>query len=87
MGKSGGFFLAIAAIVMTVIIWGNPITRLISTFAPPPVTALPESSLASTTVDLSVNEDQLMAHVEAIAQPRATPYCKKKRLAATLQSS
>jgi len=72
MGKSGGFFLTIAAIIMSVIIWGNPITRIINTFAPPPVTALTESSLENTAVDLSVNENQLMAHVEAITQPRAT---------------
>ncbi len=72
MGKSGGFFFAIAAIAMSIIIWGNPVTHLTKALLPPPVTALPESSLANATVDLNVREDRLMAHVKAIAQPRAT---------------
>lgn len=77
MGKSGGFFFAIAAIVMSIVIWGNPITQLINTFSPPPVTALPSASLSSNAIDLSVDEAQLMAHVEAIAQLRSTPSQKE----------
>lgn len=72
MGKSGGFFFAIAAIIMSLIVWGNPVTQLTEAFSPTEVAPLPASTLARTELNLTVEEARLMAHVEAMAQPRAT---------------
>ncbi|MGB3299455.1 MAG: M28 family peptidase, partial [Phormidesmis sp.] len=71
MRKSGGFFFAIAAIAMAIVIWGNPITQLVAAFSPAAPTAT-ASHLALSTADLSVDLDRLMAHVQALAKPRAT---------------
>ncbi len=62
---------------MSVVIWGNPIAPLIEVFSPAEIVPLPASTLASTGLNLNVEEARLMAHVEAIAQPRATPAQKK----------
>lgn len=71
MRKSGGFFFAIAAIAMALVIWGNPVTQLVEAFSPAAPTE-PASDLALSTADLSVDLDRLMAHVQALAKPRAT---------------
>ncbi len=89
MTKRGGLFFAIAAIVMSVIVWGNPIAALTSAFFPE-IPAFDSSyrsgqqpgqqsnrqpveygSLAA--ASLSMDEAKLMAHVKAIAYPRAMP--------------
>ena len=57
---------------MTLIIWGNPVTRLIEAFSPAAPAAPPQALLALSTADLSVDPDRLMAHVQALAKPRAT---------------
>ena len=74
MRKSGGFFFAIAAIVMAIIIWGNPIAPLVEAFSPtaPASSNSLTRSLTLPTADLSVDPDRLMAHVQALAKPRAT---------------
>ena len=73
MGKRG-FFIAIAALVMSVIIWGNPLDSLMKALTPPApsaVTALVEES-SQPRLTLTVEADRLMSHVEAIALPRFT---------------
>ncbi len=71
MKKSGGFFFAIAAIVMALIIWGNPLGQLRDMFslAQPPIEPPP---VAVSTANLIVDESRIMAHVQAFSQPRAT---------------
>ncbi|MEL6816826.1 MAG: M28 family peptidase [Cyanobacteria bacterium J06598_3] len=71
MGKRGGLFFAIAALIMTAIIWGNPIPRIKAAFFPK-IPSLVPISQSVTALELSVDEAQLMAHVKAIAQPRTT---------------
>jgi Zn-dependent M28 family amino/carboxypeptidase len=73
MKKSGGFFFAIAAIAISIIIWGNPISRLLAAFSAPPAATSP-LSLSRSAADLGVDEANLIAHVQAIAQqPRDNP--------------
>ncbi len=69
MRKSGGFFFAIAAIALSITIWGNPLSRLITAFSAD-TSALQTStlSLSKSATDLGVDEAQLMAHVQALAQ-------------------
>ena len=71
MRKSGGFFFAIAAIIMAVVIWGNPLSPIMAMFAPPE--PIEPSAVAISTVDLGVDEAQLMATVRDFSQPRSTP--------------
>lgn len=92
MRKSGGLFFAIAALIITLAIWGNPINRLVTVFSPPPLAlpnakslTAPSSSNPSSPespspeqIDLSVDVTQLMPHVEALAQPRFSPRQKAK---------
>lgn len=85
MKKSGGIFFAIAALVVALAIWGNPINHLVAAFSPPPIElpsahSLTADSLSTSpkTIDLSVDETQLMGHVEALAQPRFSPEQKAK---------
>lgn len=85
MRKSGGIFFAIAALIVTLVIWGNPMNRLIETFAPPPLElptanalTAPSRNTSPQIIDLSVDVTQLMAHVDALAQPRFTPEQKTK---------
>ncbi len=83
MTKRGGFFFVIAAIAMSVIVWGNPIAALKGTlktgFFPdvPAITASPDLSVATS---FGLDEAKLMAHVSAIAKPRATPSQKRETL-------
>ena len=85
MKKSGGFFFAIAAIAMAIIIWGNPINQLGAAFlptaspaVPPAVLTVPSTSgLTQSTTDLSVDLDRLMAHIQALAKPRASQLQKE----------
>ncbi|MEL7071320.1 MAG: M28 family peptidase [Cyanobacteria bacterium J06581_3] len=72
MGKRGGFFLAIAAVIMTVIIWGNPINAIKSAFLPE-IPVIVTNFQPSQGVSLTVEEARMMAHVRAVAQPRSTP--------------
>lgn len=74
MVKSGGFFFAIAAIVMVFIVWGNPIPEIATALLPAPPAPLPSSTLSlAEDFDLTVDEQNLMAHVQALAEPAATP--------------
>ncbi len=79
MSKSNGVFLAIATLIMSVVIWGNPVTHLIAAFAPPAPIAQTETTRAIETtinlseLDLSADEQQLMGYVTALDQPRFTP--------------
>jgi hypothetical protein len=69
MRKNGGFFFAIAAVALSITIWGNPISRLISVFsADAPAIETRTLSLSRSAAELGVDETQLMAHVQAIAQ-------------------
>lgn len=73
MGKSSGFFLAIAALIMSAVIWGNPLTSLISAFSPQPI-AMPTVDAAATSaaLDLSADEALMMTHIAALSQVRFT---------------
>ncbi len=76
MSKRSGFFLLIAAVVMAVVVWGNPITHFKSVLMPEIPVVLPINSFA-TDVDLDVDSAQLMAHVNAVSQARSTPAQKE----------
>jgi len=68
MGKRGIFF-AIAATIMVAIIWGNPIDRIRTAFFPEIPVALPtDQSLEA--LNLAVDPERLMSHVNAISEPR-----------------
>ncbi|MEO1620566.1 MAG: M28 family peptidase, partial [Cyanobacteria bacterium J06632_3] len=70
VGKRGVYF-AIAAANMIGIIWGNPINRIKAAFFPEIPVVLPTVSKSSLpTVDLSVEEEQLWRHIEAVSVPR-----------------
>ncbi|MGB3573545.1 MAG: M28 family peptidase [Phormidesmis sp.] len=84
MTKRGGLFFAIAAIAMSVIVWGNPITALrdaLKTGFFPDIPAITSSADSLAATSLFMDEAQLMAHVNAIAKPRATPSQKNQTLA------
>ncbi len=76
MAKRSSFFLIIMVLVISMMIGGQPIYHLMTAFpftgtASPAVdTSLSKDSSAAVDLDLSVDEVRLMAHVEAIAQPR-----------------
>ncbi len=78
MGKRSGLLIAIAALVMSVAIWGNSIATFVTafSFAAPPVGQSPAADSSLERPDLTLNLDidaaRLMAHVEAIALPRST---------------
>jgi len=74
--KRSGIFFAIAAIIMTVIVWGNPI-KLLKTAFIPEIPVVTPASPAIANLELNVDSGLLMAHVNAIAQPRATPAQKE----------
>ena len=69
MKKSGIFFFAIAAITLSLIIWGRSIPQFISGFNPAVSIELPAES-APTRLDLTIDAEQLLDHVYAIARPR-----------------
>lgn len=72
MGKRGGFFFGVAAIVMVFIVWGNPISVLKSTFAPE-IPIVVTNFQPSEALALTVEQTQLLDNVQALAQPRSTP--------------
>ncbi|MEM8505174.1 MAG: M28 family peptidase [Cyanobacteria bacterium P01_D01_bin.1] len=74
MGKRSGFFLAIAAITMVLLIWGNPITRVRSAFFPEITAITPQ---APSDISLSVDQELLLDHVRRMSQPRFTPAQKQ----------
>lgn len=69
MGKRSGIFLAIAAITMGLLIWGNPVARIRATLFPEIEIIIPQ-----TPSELSFDIDQalLLNHVTSVSQPRAT---------------
>ncbi|MEL6604573.1 MAG: M28 family peptidase [Cyanobacteria bacterium J06614_10] len=69
--KKRGLSFVIAAVIMVVIIWGNPINRIKTTFFPEIPAIIPADN-SSVTLDLTVDEARLWQHVNAIAQPRFT---------------
>jgi hypothetical protein len=75
MIKRSGIFLAIATLVMSIAIWGNPLDDITAAFssttAPEPSANL-ENALANAS-NLNIDSEQLMAHLAAVSQPRATP--------------
>lgn len=68
MGKRSGLFLVIAALVVSVTIWGNPIDSLVTALSP----TAPTTDRFQQRLHLNVEADRLMTHVEAIAYPRYT---------------
>ncbi len=72
MRKRGLFFFGLAAIILSLVIWGQSIPQMLAGFNPVVSIELPEES-ASSNLDLTVNEEQLLSHVLAIAQPRSSP--------------
>lgn len=69
MRKRGGLFFGIAAIIMALIIWGNPIPRIQAVFFPQ-VPAIVPASQSIVAANLTVDTDRLMSHVAALSQPR-----------------
>lgn len=69
MRKSGVFFFAIAAIALSLIIWGQSIPQFIAGFTPTVSIELPADS-APTGLDLTIDAKRLLGHVQAIAKPR-----------------
>jgi Zn-dependent M28 family amino/carboxypeptidase len=73
MRKSNGFFLAIAALIMSVVIWGNPVTSLISAFSPKPISMpIVDAAAPNIAMVLSTDEALMMSHIAALAQVRYT---------------
>ncbi|MFK8182921.1 MAG: M28 family peptidase [Phormidesmis sp.] len=73
MVKRGGFFFVIAALIMALIIWGNPIPRITRALLPAPPAPLPASTLTqSAALNLNVEDKRLMAHVNALSEPAAS---------------
>ncbi len=70
MGKRSGIFIAIAAITMVLLIWGNPVDGIKSAFFPEIAAIAPQ---APSDVSLSVDQALLLDHVSQVSQPRATP--------------
>ncbi|MEO0647368.1 MAG: M28 family peptidase, partial [Cyanobacteria bacterium J06650_10] len=70
-GRQGGVFFVIAAIIMSVVVWGNPIARVQSFFLPN-IPAIVPASQSLAAIDLTVDGSVLMSHVNAIAQQRRT---------------
>lgn len=79
MGKRrGGFFkvlrksgvYAIAAVIMTVAVWGNPLTHFKAAFFPEVSVVVPANPEIAN-LQLDVDSRRLMAHVNAVSQPRA----------------
>ena len=74
MAKSGGLFFATAALIMMLVVWGNPIPEIANSLLPKPPAPLPADSLVQpSTLDLRVDADRLMAHVEALSGPVSSP--------------
>ncbi|MGB3766674.1 MAG: M28 family peptidase [Phormidesmis sp.] len=71
MRKSGLFFFGLAAIILSLVIWGQSIPQMLAGFNPAVSIELPAES-APTLLDLTVDIEQLVNHVDAIAKPRYT---------------
>ena len=69
MRKSGLFFFGIAAVVLSLVIWGQSIPQFIASINPAVSIELPQES-APASLDLTVDTNQLMNHVRALARPR-----------------
>ena len=69
MRKSGFFFFGLAAIILSLAVWGQSVPQMLAGFNPAVSIKLPAES-APTGLDLTVNAEQLLNHVYAIAQPR-----------------
>lgn len=69
MRKSSAFFFAIAAIVLSSIIWGGSIPQLISRLNPAASIEIPTAT-APTGLDLTVDAQQLLSYVNALDRPR-----------------
>ena len=69
MRKSGFFFFGLAAIILSLAIWGQSIPQMLAGFNPAVSIELPIES-APTSLDLTVDAEQLLNHVYVIAQPR-----------------
>lgn len=79
MARRSKFFLIVMALVISMMIGGRPIYRLMAAFPFADVDSIPvaadvsnDSSPTAINVDLNVDEARLMAHIDAIAQPRHT---------------
>ena len=72
MRRSNLLFFAIAAIVLSLIVWGRSIPQMLAQFNPAvPIEIPAEATLVD--LDLTVDAQRLMASVGAIAQPRYSP--------------
>ena len=69
MRKSGLFFLGIAAIALSLVIWGPSIPQFIASMNPAASIELPQEAVP-TSLDLTVDAEQLLNHVYALDQPR-----------------
>lgn len=69
MRKSRIFFLGIAAIILSLVIWGQSIPQMISGFNPVVSIELPAES-APADFDIAINTERLLDHVYALARPR-----------------
>lgn len=69
MGKRNGFFLAIAAITMTLLIWGNPLARIQTVFFPEIAPIIPQAPSA---LEFDIDRVRLLEHVNSVSQPRVT---------------
>ncbi|MBE9064515.1 M28 family peptidase [cf. Phormidesmis sp. LEGE 11477] len=72
MAKRSGIFLTIAALTMTLLIWGNPITHIRSVFFPE-ISAITPPVKAFSNLTIDVDADRLLNHVSSFSQPRSTP--------------
>ncbi len=70
MGKRSGIFIAIAAITMVLLVWGNPVAKIKSAFFPEIKAIAPK---APSDISLSVDQALLLDHVSKVSSPRATP--------------
>ena len=69
MRKSGIFFFSLAAIILSLVIWGQSIPQMIAGFNPAVSIELPAESIP-TKLDLTVNAEQLLDRVYDLARPR-----------------
>lgn len=76
MGKRNGVFFVIAAVIMSVVVWGNPVTQIKTAFFPEiPVIVATDPTVIN--LDLAVESAVLTAHVNTVSQPRATAVQKE----------
>ncbi|PZO55451.1 MAG: peptidase M28 [Phormidesmis priestleyi] len=80
MAKRSKFFLIVMVLVISIMIGGGPLYRLMAAFpfaadvdSVPVAADVSKGSSPAISLDLRVDEVRLMAHIDAIAQPRHTP--------------